>query len=99
MSTDSERNALWIGGGKQLLVVDSDQEERDRLVRFLQKAGFNVFGVDTFDEAIAYMETRGVPHLVLMTMSSAGIDEFRRGQALSRNGDIPDWTVSPYLSI
>ena len=89
MGTNVERRTLQVGKGKHLLVITKDPHEREQLVFCLRTVGFDVIAVDTCDDAIDHTERLGVPHLILMNMSSAENSLFEKGRLLSRQGHVP----------
>jgi CheY-like chemotaxis protein len=92
-------------GAKRILVVEDDSLTRGVLLLFLGKQGYEMEGAANGQEALAYLEQREHPHLILLDLTMPKMDGWQFLEEKRRNpglAGIPvivlsaeDWAVDP----
>lgn len=74
---------------KRILVVDDAADTRLLLSLRLQREGYQVLTANGGEEALALVQSTGLPHLVLLDIMMPSMDGFAVADELRRMGDIP----------
>jgi len=74
---------------KRILVVDDAADTRLLLNIRLQREGYHVLTASGGEEALALVQSTGLPHLVLLDIMMPGMDGFAVARELRKLGDIP----------
>ena len=74
---------------KRVLIVEDDMLTRGLLQTALEQAGYEVVAVADGQDALRYVERRGLPHLVLADLHLPLMNGFELSAHLKRMGDVP----------
>ena len=74
------------GPGKFVLVVDDDQATRDLVIRTLSKE-FRMCGAASGEEALALIESSGVPDAAIIDVMMPGMDGFELARRIKARAD------------
>ena len=74
--------------GKQILIVDDDQEIRELLQEYLVRAGFDVLVAANGTDMYQHLQN-GYPDLIILDIMMPGDDGFQLCQQVRRNSQIP----------
>jgi CheY-like chemotaxis protein len=67
-------NALFIAGSRYILVLDDEPLVREIICEFLESDGYGTAPAATAGEAMAALNERGMPGLMILDYNLAGID-------------------------
>lgn len=85
------------GGGRRLMIVEDNDNERELLAGVLENAGYQVIAVPDGQSALDYMESNGSPDIVLMDMNMPrlnGQQTISKIRSDELHGDLPIFGVS-----
>lgn len=77
-----------LASGRPILVVDEDEQSASALSRVLADAGYEVCTTGDSRSALRHVRLRP-PHLVIMDVRAAHLDQTRTGETLSTDGATP----------
>ncbi len=72
-----------------VLVVDDDPDIREVVRLALDAEGFDVALAESGDAALAWIESNGLPHLVIIDIRMPGMDGLELGRRILRASDVP----------
>lgn len=76
-------------GARRLLAVEDDPDILRVIRAELERAGFEVWPAPSAEEALAILEKRGLPHLVLVDILLPGMDGLALARRLHEWSDVP----------
>lgn len=74
---------------KRVLVIENDPSTSDFLKRLLTLNNYQASTARTEKEAYQYIDSHGVPHIVLMDVHLEDVDAFELGEGLQRRTSVP----------
>ncbi len=90
-SKSSEDGALRAAptGARRLLAVEDDPDILRVIRAELERAGFEVWPAQSAEDALALIEKRGLPHLILVDILLPGMNGLALAQRLHEWSDLP----------
>jgi CheY-like chemotaxis protein len=70
---------------QSILVIDDDVDTREALTEILADEGYDVTGVDSGQEALAYLREATRPSLILLDMMMPGMDGWQLRRELQKD--------------
>lgn len=82
-------NGAQAPESKRILTVDDDPTILHLLKATLERAGFEVWGAESGEEALQVLETRGLPHLAVIDIVMPGMDGIELCARIQEIIDLP----------
>jgi DNA-binding response OmpR family regulator len=87
--TDFSSTRQAVPGSQRVLVVDDDPAILQLVGDKLERAGYEVCGAASGQQALEVIERRGLPHLAIVDINMPGMDGFEFAQRVQQFTDLP----------